>query len=317
MFLKQSTIQTVLVGPLLSASDGVTPVTTGLGTVYVSKAGAAQAARSSATAITHDRDGYYRVALDATDSNTRGELVLQAAPAGALPVWQRYTVLAAPVYDALVAATANLPTAVASMGADVLTAAALAADAVGEIQSGLLTAAGYTAPPSAASIAQAVWEYVTRTLTSAGSGGGATAAEVWSYASRTLSTAPPTASEIATAVWAAGSRTLTGFGALVSDVATAVWGAAARTLTDGGAGGGVAGPGATLYTHAVTDSAGYPLDGVAVWVSTDAAGTNVVAGTRYTDDAGTVTFLLDAGSTYYVWKQRAGFTFTNPEEVTV
>jgi len=52
--------------------------------------------------------------------------------------------------------------------------------------------------------AQDVWEYVTRTLTSAGSGG-ATAKEVWEYATRTLTANTnlniPSAADIADAVW--------------------------------------------------------------------------------------------------------------------
>ncbi len=52
--------------------------------------------------------------------------------------------------------------------------------------------------------AQDVWEYVTRTLTSAGSGG-ATAQEIWEYATRTLTANTnlniPSAADIADAVW--------------------------------------------------------------------------------------------------------------------
>lgn len=61
---------------------------------------------------------------------------------------------------------------------------------------------------------------------------------------------------------------------------------------------------------------GQPADGVAVWITTDSAGSNVVAGTLYTDALGKVTFMLDAG-TYYAWKQKSGANFTNPESFTV
>ncbi len=60
---------------------------------------------------------------------------------------------------------------------------------------------------------------------------------------------------------------------------------------------------------------GAPKDGVDVWVSTDSAGTNVVA-RGYTNASGVVTFMLDAGD-YYCWKQLADVTFTNPETFTV
>ena len=60
---------------------------------------------------------------------------------------------------------------------------------------------------------------------------------------------------------------------------------------------------------------GNPLDGVDVWVTTDEAGTNVIA-RGDTDDSGVVTFMLDAG-VYYAWKQLARYSFTNPESFTV
>jgi len=59
------------------------------------------------------------------------------------------------------------------------------------------------------------------------------------------------------------------------------------------------------------------VDGAAVWITTDIAGTNTIAGTLYTTAMGvTQAFMLDAG-TYYVWVQRAGINFTNPTEITV
>ena len=63
-------------------------------------------------------------------------------------------------------------------------------------------------------------------------------------------------------------------------------------------------------------SGGFPVDGAAVWITTDLAGSNVIAGTLYTDGSGNVTFMLDVG-TYYVWKQRNGHNFTNPETLAV
>jgi len=74
------------------------------------------------------------------------------------------------------------------------------------------------------------------------------------------------------------------------------------------------GSGAVSWTHYVDDGAN-PLDGVLVEVSTDTSKANLVA-SGYTDALGDVTFLLDAG-TYYFWKQRTNYTFTNPETVVV
>jgi len=52
-----------------------------------------------------------------------------------------------------------------------------------------------------------------------------------------------------------------------------------------------------------------------VWVTTDLPGTNVIASGR-TDAAGVVAFYLDAG-TVYVWRQKSGWDFTNPDTEVV
>lgn len=74
------------------------------------------------------------------------------------------------------------------------------------------------------------------------------------------------------------------------------------------------GSGSTSTTVTVDDGVN-PKDGVDVWISTDSAGTNVVA-RGSTGALGTVVFMLDAG-TYYAWKQLAGYDFTNPQSFTV
>ena len=55
-----------------------------------------------------------------------------------------------------------------------------------------------------------------------------------------------------------------------------------------------------------------PIADADVWISTDALGNNVVAGTLQTNGAGKVTFLLDAGVTYWRWVQKDGVVFSNP-----
>lgn len=77
-----------------------------------------------------------------------------------------------------------------------------------------------------------------------------------------------------------------------------------------------AGAGAKSVTVTVTDSGANPIADAAVWISTDAAGANVVAGTLRTNDAGQVTFLLDDGSSYYAWRDHADYNFTNPQSFT-
>ena len=59
-----------------------------------------------------------------------------------------------------------------------------------------------------------------------------------------------------------------------------------------------------------------PPVGADVWVSTDEAGANVIAGTLLTDPLGRVTFMLDAG-TYYLWVQSTSVTFDNPAVIEV
>lgn len=93
---------------------------------------------------------------------------------------------------------------------------------------------------------------------------------------------------------------------------------AGRTLAVDAAGGVAlaASQGAVSYPITVNNESSNPIDGVEVWVSTDSAGTNVVAGTLSTDASGIVTFMLDAGS-YYVWRQKSGYNFANPVAITV
>lgn len=80
--------------------------------------------------------------------------------------------------------------------------------------------------------------------------------------------------------------------------------------------------GAIAFTYTVTDSVtGLPLDGVQVWFSTDAAGANVVW-SGVTDAFGVARDVnlnlprLNAG-TYYVWRQLAGYVFSDPDTEVV
>lgn len=78
---------------------------------------------------------------------------------------------------------------------------------------------------------------------------------------------------------------------------------------------GLGGAGSISYSITVKSS-GVPVAGVECWVSTDEAGTNVVAGTLTTNDFGVVTFLLDAG-TYYLWRDSTTHSFPKPTTITV
>lgn len=73
------------------------------------------------------------------------------------------------------------------------------------------------------------------------------------------------------------------------------------------------GAGATTKVYTTTDSStGLPIEGVDVWATTDLAGANVVA-SQVSNSLGKVTFYLDSGVTYYIWRQKDGYTFTNPD----
>ena len=109
-WLKQSTAVTIRLGPALDRTDGVTEETGLSPTVEVSKNHAAFAARNSASAISHDSNGWYAVPIDATDTGTLGPLIVKFdSAADHLPVWREFMVMPASVFDALVSATEWLP----------------------------------------------------------------------------------------------------------------------------------------------------------------------------------------------------------------
>jgi hypothetical protein len=65
------------------------------------------------------------------------------------------------------------------------------------------------------------------------------------------------------------------------------------------------GAGADTCTMTITDL-GDPVANARVWITTDAEGDDVVAGTKDTNDDGQATFLLNAGLTYWLWMQKSG-----------
>lgn len=75
----------------------------------------------------------------------------------------------------------------------------------------------------------------------------------------------------------------------------------------------VSGAGAIEFTYTITSTLdALPVPNVEVWVSTDIAGTNVVAGTLTTNAFGQVVFYLDAG-THYFWRSKFGWNAINPD----
>jgi len=102
LHLKQSTTITFNMGPFVDRTDGVTEETGLTLDVELSKNGGTFANRNSATAITHDANGWYKVELNTTDTDTLGRLIVKAHDAAnALPVWVEVMVMPANVWDSL------------------------------------------------------------------------------------------------------------------------------------------------------------------------------------------------------------------------
>jgi len=72
------------------------------------------------------------------------------------------------------------------------------------------------------------------------------------------------------------------------------------------------GSGSVSWPYTLTDSVtGLPISSADIWVSTDLEQLNIVAYGR-TDSYGVVTFNLDPG-TVYIWRQKIGYTFDDPD----
>jgi hypothetical protein len=113
MYLRQSTAgQEIQLGKFVDETDGIT-AETGLTIINTDiklfKEGATSQANKNSGGATHMANGYYYTVLDATDSNTVGNLEVTVDVSGALPVRREYVVLPASMYDGLVAGTEFMP----------------------------------------------------------------------------------------------------------------------------------------------------------------------------------------------------------------
>lgn len=103
-WLKQSTAATIVLGPFVDDTDGVsaeTSLTISQADVRLSKNGGAFAQKNDATSATHMENGYYSCPLNTTDTNTLGRLRVAVSESGALPVWVDFMVVTAQVWDSL------------------------------------------------------------------------------------------------------------------------------------------------------------------------------------------------------------------------
>jgi hypothetical protein len=146
--LRQSTATTLLLGPFLDSTDGVTAetaLTIAQADVQLWKEGGTTLAqKGEATSCTHRSAGYYTCPVNTTDTNTLGTLVVTVAESGAIPVRQDYTVLPANVYDSLVLGTDSLSADIQEINGSATAADNLGRSALGIIR-GTSDNTGFTA----------------------------------------------------------------------------------------------------------------------------------------------------------------------------
>lgn len=105
MDLRANTAVDVLIGPFVDITDGNTTedgLTLLRAEIKLSKNGQALTQKTDTTSAAFDDDGYYNCELDATDTDTEGNLVLIVhQSANALPVRHEYDVLSEAAWDSL------------------------------------------------------------------------------------------------------------------------------------------------------------------------------------------------------------------------
>ncbi len=276
-------------GPFLDKTDGITLLanaqcitdidhaTTG---IFLSKNGGAGAIRHQpVTPSVADAYGMMLVTLDATDTNTLGTLKRMFAKAATyLPLWDEFMVVSAQVWDSL-------------FGADKLDVAVVEQ---ANIDFGVLQKASLDAATPVVTVSDKT-----------GFSGTVTAINNIDFPAlmkTSLNAATPAGVQN---IPADGSGFTTLGDARIANLDVAV---STRTTL---------GTGAVEKTYTVNDNLGFPLAGVEVEVR---AANNIAAplvAKDTTGDDGTVTFYLDAATTYYLWRKKSGYDFTNPDiEVT-
>src|SRR5688572_10751391 len=146
--LKQSTASTLLLGPFLDSTDGVTSetaLTISQSDVLLWKEGGTTLAqKNEATSCTHRSNGLYTCPVNTTDTNTLGTLVVSVSESGALPIRQDYLVVPANVYDSFTLGTDLLDVSVAQLAGSATPVTNMAASALGIVQ-GTSDNTGFTA----------------------------------------------------------------------------------------------------------------------------------------------------------------------------
>ena len=100
--IKQSTAVDIPMGPFLDEDDGKTAevgLAIAQADIRLSKNGGAFAQTNNAAGAAHDENGWYIVPLNATDTNTLGQLTVAIHEGGALPVWEVFLIVTANIYN--------------------------------------------------------------------------------------------------------------------------------------------------------------------------------------------------------------------------
>jgi len=108
IYLKQSTAIDIKIGPFLDDTDqrtAETALTITQSEVRIAKNDAAWAQKNEATSLSHEENGWYECKLDATDTNTLGQLIVAIHEPGALPVHRVFQIVPSAVFDSLINGT--------------------------------------------------------------------------------------------------------------------------------------------------------------------------------------------------------------------
>jgi hypothetical protein len=125
--LKQSTAFVVKLGPFTDNAGNLLPsLTIAQANIFLSKNGGTFANTHNTAGATYDAHGYYSIPLDVSDTATLGPLMVMVdmSGSGARPIHREFVVLAAAVYNALVAtpSTAFLAVNASKIGGQSVTA---------------------------------------------------------------------------------------------------------------------------------------------------------------------------------------------------
>ena len=200
--LKLSTAATVVVGPVLDA-DGAAVTTATVTDFSIAKNGTVAALTTET--VTHSVNGYYTIALTATNTNTLGRLDVIINDSAMSMTNHRYTVLPADTYEELL--TTGIADAVLGNNAPAnwINAASIAANALNGKGDWNIGKTGYAlSSPQAFNLTGNITGNLSGSVGSVTSP--VTAGTVSDKTGYSLAVTPPTSAQIADAVWDEDNR---------------------------------------------------------------------------------------------------------------